>query len=368
MQLEFHQLDRRWERLRVHDPQQQRHLLASLAEHGQQAPIIVVAAGTSTSPERYIVIDGFQRIAALQRLGKDTVEAVVWAMSEAEALLLERSLRASRQETALEQGWLLAELEQRFGYSLEQLARRFDRSVSWVSRRLALVELLPPTIQQQVREGRIPAQAAMRYLVPAARLSLAECERLAAAFLECRCDHRQAGQLYAAWRAGTRAMRERIFAAPALFLKTQRIGSGVATEAQRLRRELEMAASILDRAHRRLRTAAEVIEVDERLALQQQVETLRRRLGQMEKALGRERTSESVEPIREDRDSGVAGQAGEHPRDRPGAEAVALDGAQGAALQFHGGAGDSTRREGRAIPAASPGAFGYLQRESHASP
>ena len=30
-------------------------------------------------------------------------------------------------ETALEMGWLLAELEQRFGYSLDELARRFDR-------------------------------------------------------------------------------------------------------------------------------------------------------------------------------------------------------------------------------------------------
>ena len=79
-------------------------------------------------------------------------------MSEAEALLLDRSLRFSRQESALEQGWLLSEMEQRFGYSLEELARRFDRSVSWVSRRLALVELLPETIQQQVREGKIAAQ------------------------------------------------------------------------------------------------------------------------------------------------------------------------------------------------------------------
>lgn len=42
---------------------------------------------------------------------------------------------------------LLSEMEQRFHYSLEELARRFDRSVSWVSRRLSLVELLPDTIQ-----------------------------------------------------------------------------------------------------------------------------------------------------------------------------------------------------------------------------
>ena len=58
------------------------------------------------------------------------MEATLWAMNEADALLLERSMRFSQHESAIEQGWLLSELEQRFGYSLEELARRFDRSVS----------------------------------------------------------------------------------------------------------------------------------------------------------------------------------------------------------------------------------------------
>jgi ParB-like chromosome segregation protein Spo0J len=115
---------------------------------------VVVAA---CEPDRYLVIDGYKRIVALQQLGRDIVEVVVWPMSEAEALLLDRSLRLSDQETALEQGWLLEELEQRFGYGPEELARRFDRGVSWVSRRLALVELLPETIQQLVREGKVAA-------------------------------------------------------------------------------------------------------------------------------------------------------------------------------------------------------------------
>src|SRR5688572_30482856 len=185
MQLEFHQLERRWEHLRVRHPQRQRRLLASLAESGQQTPIVVVAAD---QPDRYLVIDGYKRIAALQQLGRDIVEAVVWPMSEAEALLLDRSLRLSEQETALEQGWLLAELEQHFGYSLDELARRFDRSVSWVSRRLALVELLPEAIQQQVREGKVLAQVAMKFLVPVARQSLEDCQRMAAIFARHHCD------------------------------------------------------------------------------------------------------------------------------------------------------------------------------------
>ena len=215
MQLEFHQLDRRWEHLRVRHPARQRRLLASLAEAGQQTPIVVVAA--EGQADRYVVIDGYKRLAALQQLGRDTVEAVVWPMSEAEALMLDRSLRFSEHETALEQGWLLAELEQRYGYGREELARRFDRSPSWVSRRLALVDLLPEAIQQQAREGKISAHLAMKFLVPVARVSLEDCERMAAAFAQHHCDTRQAGQLYAAWRDGSPLIRQRLFDHPELF-------------------------------------------------------------------------------------------------------------------------------------------------------
>jgi ParB family chromosome partitioning protein len=220
MQLEFHQLDRSWEHLRVRRSDRQRRLLASLAATGQQTPIVVVAI--AGEPGRYLVIDGYQRVEALEQLGRDTVEAVVWPLSEAEALVLDRSLRMGERETALEEGWLLAELEQRFGYGLEELARRFDRSVSWVSRRLALVELLPETVQQQVRAGAITPHVAMKYLVPMARANAEACRRMAAVLATHRYSSREAGQLYAAWRAAPPAVRERILAEPQMLLKAQR--------------------------------------------------------------------------------------------------------------------------------------------------
>ena len=254
MQLEFHQLDRRWEHLRVREPHRQRRLLASLADSGQQTPIVVVVS--QDNRERYLVIDGHKRVVALEQLGRDTVEATVWAMNEAEALLLSRSLRSGPQESALEEGWLLAEMEQRFGYSLDELARRFDRSTSWVSRRLALVELLPEAIQQQVREGKLGAQVAMKYLVPVARVDADDCARMAAAFVAHHCDTRQAGQLYTAWRKGTRVARERILAEPELFLKTQRQPTAAKPAAvEQVERDLEMAVAILHRASRRLAAA-----------------------------------------------------------------------------------------------------------------
>ena len=56
MQLEFHQLNLQWEHLRVREPHRQLHLLASLAESGQQTPIVVVTAKEAN--DRYLVIDG----------------------------------------------------------------------------------------------------------------------------------------------------------------------------------------------------------------------------------------------------------------------------------------------------------------------
>ena len=104
--------------------------------------MVVSAEGQAN---RYVMIDGYKRIAALEQLGRDTVEAVAWPMSEPAAVLLDRLQRLSEHDSALEVAWLLAALEQRFGYTLEELAQRFDRSVRWVGRRPALVESRAPS-------------------------------------------------------------------------------------------------------------------------------------------------------------------------------------------------------------------------------
>jgi len=368
MRLEFHQLDRRWEHLRVREPHRQRRLMASVADSGQQTPIVVVLADNHSG--RYVVIDGHKRIAALEQLGRDTVEATVWAMSEAEALLLDRSLRFSQQECALEQGWLLSEMEQRFGYSLEELARRFDRSVSWVSRRLGLVERLPEAIQQQVREGKIAAQVAMKYLVPVARISVDHCERMAAAFARHRCDTRQAGQLYAAWREGSRVVRERILAEPELFLKTRRQPPAqAATQAAGLQRDLEMADAILHRASRRVAEALPEMNGEQQQQAQRKIESARRELDRIAEGIGKGKgEEENAEPGAANHDSGVERQKCAGTRDRAGDEAVAPQRAQSTALELHRCAGDPSGGESRTVPATDPGAFDRLQGESGASP
>lgn len=368
MQLEFHQLDRRWEHVRVRHPARQRRLLASLADSGQQTPIVVVSA--EGQADRYVVIDGYKRIAALEQLGRDTVEAVVWPMSEAAAVLLDRSLRLSEHETALEVGWLLAELEQRFGYGLDELARRFDRSVSWVSRRLALVEVLPEAIQQQVREGKIPGQVALKFLVPVARQSLQDCQRMAAIFAQHHCETREAGQLYAAWRKGSPAIRKRILDAPDLFFKAQRqtqekAPAGTGAE---LLRDLEMVAAIVNRAQRRLAGAAATDPDRQQCeAARRQIERIQQQLHRIDEAILPEKKPH-VEPSATHHDSGTECEASEQTRDRAGAGDLARRGTQGAALELHHRAGVAASGEGRTSPATDPGAFRPVQGESRASP
>ena len=79
----------------------------------------------------------------------------------------------------------------RVGAALRLRARRVSAPIrpqrEWVSRRLALVEVLPEAIQQQVREGKIPAQVA--------RQNLEDCQWMAAIFTQYHCDTREAGQL-----------------------------------------------------------------------------------------------------------------------------------------------------------------------------
>jgi ParB/RepB/Spo0J family partition protein len=368
MQLEFHQLDRRWEHLRVCHPARQRRLLASLAEAGQQTPIVVVAA--EGQADHYVVIDGYKRIVALEQLGRDTVEAVVWPMSEAAAVLLDRSLRLSEHETALEVGWLLAELEQRFGYGLDELARRFDRSVSWVSRRLALTEVLPEVIQQQVREGKILAQVAMKFLVPVARQRLEDCQRMAAIFAEHHCDTRQAGQLYAAWRKGAPTIRKRILDDPELFFRTQRQAEEKAppgTGAELLR-DLEMVVAIVNRAQRRLAGAAATeLDPQQAKAARRQIERIQSQLRRIDEEIRPEKKPH-VEPSATHHDSGTECAASEQTGDRAGAGSLPRGGTQSPALQLDRPAGVAPNRKGRTLPATDPGAFRPVQGESRASP
>ncbi len=352
MDLEFHQLELRYESLKVRRPQRERRLLASLAEWGQQVRIVVVAA---EEPNRFLVIDGYKRIRALKRLGQDTVSATVWEMGEAEALVLDRSLRHAEAETALEQGWLLVELHQSFGLSLEELARRFDRSVSWVSRRLALVEQLPESVQHRVRRGEIGAHAAMKYLVPMARAKGEDCERLAAAIAPHRFTTQEVAELYGAWRDGSAHLRYSLIEDPKLFLRARReLNEKPVVPDKGLIRDLDLIGAIARRAERRWREAAAGMDSAERenvqRCLRQAVVDLTRLSKRIEKE---EQTHADPEPL--DSDPRASSQGGTQASDCPHARNLPYGSQKSDPLPIGRGPFCGARGEGRALSAGDLG-------------
>ena len=140
MDLEFHQIDLPYEHLRRRAPEAERQLLASLAADGQKVPVVVLALGQ----DRYALLDGHKRYRALHQLKRDTLQAVLWDLGEVDALLLERMMRSSDPDSPLEQAWFLRANCVTGSKSLQRnWPGASDRTPSWVSRRLALVEELP---------------------------------------------------------------------------------------------------------------------------------------------------------------------------------------------------------------------------------
>jgi len=228
LRIELHQLELRYQALRAVEPSRRRKLLSAVCETGQQVPVVVVAAATA---DRYVLIDGYLRVDVMRSLGRDVVEATVWSLGETEALIARFHLEGHAR-SALEEAWLLEHLAKDEGLSLEELGRRLCRTKSWVSRRLGLRKILTAEVQAKVAAGQIPAQAAMKYLLPLARANAEHSRKLVAGLGAQRVSVRQMGRLYAAYRAADAVGRERLCNSPLVFLQM---------EAQAERSEVERA-------------------------------------------------------------------------------------------------------------------------------
>lgn len=223
MELEFAEIGMKYGDLRIRVPGAEKRLMASLATEGQQNPVLLVSASRGDSP--LILIDGYRRVEALKKLGKDTVEAMVLPLSEKEGLIFRQSFEETQKQTAFEDGWLMVELMEEFGMSQVELTGVFHRSESWVSRRLSLVRELPKSVQEMVRQGKLCSYAAMKYLVPLARAKKSECEELSRNLSGQQLSSREVERIYVGYvcakKNGDIEQRRRILSKPLLYLKAR---------------------------------------------------------------------------------------------------------------------------------------------------
>ena len=248
--IELHLLDRRYAGLRAVDVGRQARLVAAISAEGQRTPVLVVRGESGT----VVLIDGFARVAALETLGRDVVDAAVLDLAEADALALGHRMETARRRTALEEGWLILALIEVHGKRPKDLALSFQKTPSWVSRRLALVRSLPESVQDAVRKGRISVHGAEKYLVPLARANSLHCARLVERLGETRPTVRQLGRVWAAWRSADAETRTRIVENPVLYLAVEEeLVTAVDEEDLDVLADVEAIAGMCGRTRKHLR-------------------------------------------------------------------------------------------------------------------
>ncbi len=133
-------------------------VVGSIARCGQIIPVITF----KEAPDCFVLLDGYLRVEALTRCGRDTVVAEIWQCREEEALIEVLARGHTRRWDVIEEAALIRELHHRSHLSQSQIASMLGRKQGWVSGRLALYDALPEELLALIRKGRISTWAAIK--------------------------------------------------------------------------------------------------------------------------------------------------------------------------------------------------------------
>lgn len=216
-EIDLHRIELRYAHIRVTDESKIRKLAHSISQHGQIEGMLTVPGGSKGT---CILIDGYQRQAALRYIGRDTGIITMSELSEKQTLF--QLLRGSgkRQWETIEEAGLIQELYHRFDYSFSEIGKRIGRDKSYVKRRMDLLESLPEDVLKHVLSGVISTWAASRVLVPLARANPEDAKKLAAQLEHTPMSTRQLQAFYEHFQKANRQVRQRMLNSPSLFMKS----------------------------------------------------------------------------------------------------------------------------------------------------
>lgn len=216
VEIELSTLEMRYAHTRVANRRTQDSMTRSLERYGQLSSVVVVG-----EHERLVLVDGYLRVGSLRTLGRDTVIADVSELDERRALLQVLGSTQQRQWKAVEQAWIIREIKERFEPSLRRIARDIGHDVSWVSRRLALIDDLPEDLLGAVLGGHVSAWAASRVLAPLARANKDHAEKLIGHLADNPLSTRQLSEFFEHYQRSGKRERSRMIAEPGLFVKAK---------------------------------------------------------------------------------------------------------------------------------------------------
>jgi len=233
-EIEIAQLHLRYAHTRIEWPEKVFALASSMERFGQILPVIVLREEGNS----FVLIDGYLRVKAMKRCGRDTVVAEIWECKEEEALVQILARAHSRKWDLLEEAALLQELHDQYHLSQNRIASLVGRKQSWVSGRMALYRALSEELLELIRKGSISTWAATRVMVPIARAIPEHAKVLSENLSKGSLSTREMAQFFHHYQKANRKQRDNMVREPFLFLKSLRAKDETA-EAKVLKEGLE---------------------------------------------------------------------------------------------------------------------------------
>ena len=229
-EIEIAQIDLRYAHTRIQRPERLCSLSGSIERFGQILPVIVLREGMNS----FILIDGYLRVKAVERCGRDTVVAEIWECKEEEALVEVLARTHSRKWDLIEEAALIRELHDHSHLSQSKIASLLGRRQGWVSGRLALYHALSEDLLELIRKGAISGWAATRVIAPIARAIPEHGKILLENLSKGSLSTREMVLWFRHYRKANRQQRDNLVRQPLLFLKALR-AKEEATEAKVLK-------------------------------------------------------------------------------------------------------------------------------------
>jgi ParB-like chromosome segregation protein Spo0J len=150
-QLAIDQFDQRYAALRLQASAEARQaMIQSLGRYGQISPLVVWPAD-----DAWVLVDGFKRVEAAKQVpGLDTLDArLIDADPKTAKAAIYGLNRLSDGVHLLEEAWIVCALVREDRLTQREVAQLLGHDKSWISRRLALVEKLCGTAQDDLSLG-----------------------------------------------------------------------------------------------------------------------------------------------------------------------------------------------------------------------
>lgn len=173
-QVEISSLDLRYESYRMRHEGAEKALLCSISDYGIRDPLegvdtrINTRAGTDRAgtdragtEDKRVLLNGFKRLRCARKLGIGIVPYCSLGTDEAMGIIHLIRISNAKSLSILEQARLIDDLVQVYKMSLLEIAQSLERSKSWVSMRLGIIEKMSDGVMDKLFKGEFPVYSYM---------------------------------------------------------------------------------------------------------------------------------------------------------------------------------------------------------------